>query len=372
MACQRYYELISRRLDGDLTQGEERELEAHLKECSGCLALAEQLSGLHEDFSALEEVPAPDGFARGVMDRIRAEEENKGKVIPLFRRPQFKAVAGLAACLVLCAGLYGAGQLDLAGEHIAPVSDNTASSNMPQTAAALPRESDGSTADETEEGEPGISEYAVLPEETGDDAPQITAVPRTYGSDWYAQEKELPQTEQPQAQSIPENTQNSGGSLQSDPEPVTGVGDNMPEDQEDTPGVGTACVGTVQSAFSNEQYLPVTCGATPKAPSAVILGSVESLADYLAAFPQDDLSALAATYGEEYFASGRLLAVVAETDSGSNTLELAEDGLSQEQVVLTEKRPEEATDDMAAWLILAQVGMEFEDGAELEVSVVRG
>lgn len=50
--------------------------------------------------------------------------------------------------------------------------------------------------------------------------------------------------------------------------------------------------------------------------------------------------------------------------------ELAEDGLTPEQVVLTEKRPQEGTDDMAAWLIVAEVGMEFQDGAELEVSIL--
>ena len=99
MACQHYYELISQRLDGELTWEEEQELESHLADCPSCRALAEQLSGLHEDFSALEEIPAPEGFVQGVMDRIRMEETKK--VIPLYRRPQFKAGAGLAACLVL-------------------------------------------------------------------------------------------------------------------------------------------------------------------------------------------------------------------------------------------------------------------------------
>lgn len=107
MACDRYLELLSARLDGALTEAEERELEGHLAACPDCRAVGAQLSALQEAFPELEEAgTAPEGFARGVMDRIRAEEPKK--VIPLFKRPQVRALAGLAACLVLVVGLYGA------------------------------------------------------------------------------------------------------------------------------------------------------------------------------------------------------------------------------------------------------------------------
>ena len=104
--CARYVELLSARLDGELTPAEERELEEHLEVCPACRALEGQLSVLHGSFAALEETPAPAGFAQGVMERIAGEK----KVIPLFRRPQVRALAGLAACAVLCIGLYGAGK----------------------------------------------------------------------------------------------------------------------------------------------------------------------------------------------------------------------------------------------------------------------
>jgi len=99
-------ELLSARLDGALTEAEEQELEEHLAACPDCRAVGAQLSALQGVFPELEEVPAPEGFTQGVMDRIRAEK----KVIPLFKRPQFRALAGLAACLVLVAGLYRASQ----------------------------------------------------------------------------------------------------------------------------------------------------------------------------------------------------------------------------------------------------------------------
>lgn len=105
MTCDRYWELISAQLDGGLAPEEAEELEAHLAACPACRAEQSRLAAIQIAFGDLEEVEAPEGFAQGVMERIRAEEK---KVIPLFRRPQFRALAGLAACAVLVVGLYGA------------------------------------------------------------------------------------------------------------------------------------------------------------------------------------------------------------------------------------------------------------------------
>ena len=106
MACDKYLELLALRLDGPLSVEEERAPEFHLNACPDCRAAGAQLAALQGAFPELEEVSAPEGFARGVMDRIR--EETSPKVIPLFKRPQVRALAGLAACLVLVVGLYGA------------------------------------------------------------------------------------------------------------------------------------------------------------------------------------------------------------------------------------------------------------------------
>jgi len=109
VTCDRYFELLSARLDRELTKEEAEEVELHCANCPKCRIMGAQLAELKEAFAGLEDVPAPEGFARGVMDRIRAEEA-KPKVIPLFRRPRFRALAGLAACAVLVVGLYGAAQ----------------------------------------------------------------------------------------------------------------------------------------------------------------------------------------------------------------------------------------------------------------------
>ena len=105
MDCDKYMELLSARLDGALTEEEEQELEEHLAACPDCRAVGAQLSALQGAFPELEEDAPPEGFTQGVMDRIRALETPK--VIPLWKRPQVRTLAGLAACLVLAVGVYG-------------------------------------------------------------------------------------------------------------------------------------------------------------------------------------------------------------------------------------------------------------------------
>lgn len=107
MNCDGCLELLSARLDGALTEAEERELKAHLTSCPACREAEAQLAALQSAFAELEDPPAPEGFARDVMDRVRASEPEK-KVVPLFKRPRFRALAGLAACGLLAVGLYGA------------------------------------------------------------------------------------------------------------------------------------------------------------------------------------------------------------------------------------------------------------------------
>lgn len=106
MTCDEYLELLSTRLDGALTRDEELAMEDHQAGCPDCRAAGAQLAALRSGFGELEDIPAPEGFTQSVMDRIRTAETPK--VIPLFKRPQFRALAGLAACLVVVVGLYGA------------------------------------------------------------------------------------------------------------------------------------------------------------------------------------------------------------------------------------------------------------------------
>ena len=117
MNCKESPQWISDWMDGALQPLEERMLMAHLEQCPECAALWEQLTALHTACSDLPELSAHEGFAQGVMARIREEgtpkmerKEPQAKVVPLFRRKQVRALAGMAACAVLC---FGLGRIDL-------------------------------------------------------------------------------------------------------------------------------------------------------------------------------------------------------------------------------------------------------------------
>ena len=105
LSCEEALEQMSQALDGPLTGEERGELEAHLAGCPACRTDWAALRELHQAMGELEETPAPEGFADLVMERVR-EESAPAKVVPLWRRPQWRAAAGLAACAVICVGLY--------------------------------------------------------------------------------------------------------------------------------------------------------------------------------------------------------------------------------------------------------------------------
>lgn len=305
MACDRYLELLSARLDGALTEAEERELEEHLAACPDCRAVGAQLSALRGAFPELEEDAPPEGFARGVMDRIRAEEQKK--VIPLFKRPQVRALAGLAACLVVVAGLYGAAQ---------------------------PRKGDGMTLRsfnrEAVTGAGGASDYEVLTAD--EDTPQVTAYAAGSTADIYNSDTE-----------------------------------NTFSDIELRSKSTEAPAAPSHYFFTNQQTVRLSWTEELDAPSARILGSEQSLETFAEQFPEDSLEEVLEPYDAGYFAQNRLLAVVLKEGSGSISHSIGPQSLYRDEVEITRTVPEEVTYDMAAWLILAEVDATFHDGDELEV-----
>lgn len=130
MNCEQMTALLSAFVDGELTAQEEMQVREHLEQCAQCRALYEQLQTLHTSFSDLEEIPVPENFAQGVMERIRAEEKPRG--IFLFKRSRFRAVVGLAACAALCIG-FGRVALDSGSK-----SADMALAGAPEAAAAMP------------------------------------------------------------------------------------------------------------------------------------------------------------------------------------------------------------------------------------------
>lgn len=250
MTCEQCLDLISARLDGELTQQKEADLSAHLRECPACRAIAEDLQGLHVSLANVGEVEVPAELTQNVMVQIAKEKQRT-------RRRFIRQLTGLAACLVLCVGIL--------------------------------RVADAS-----------YSEY---------DRQRNTPAPLA----------------------------------------LTGAEVEYCE-------------------FTNDQYLPVTWGSTPATPTARIIGTAQSLAEFLAEFPQDDLSQLSESYGPDFFAQRRLLTVVLEEPSSSNRHRIDPQGLFSDSVTVIRTVPEAGDCAMAAWLIVAEVGESFSDAEVLAVA----
>ena len=101
--CDEYLEQASRYLDGELPRDEEAGLLEHLKNCSEC---RRYFSVMRAAAEAAEEVPAPEGFAAGVMEAVRAEAARSAAADAGKRRSRravYVRFAAAAACLVLVA-----------------------------------------------------------------------------------------------------------------------------------------------------------------------------------------------------------------------------------------------------------------------------
>ena len=151
MGCKDSVQWISDWLDGALTPVEERMLMMHLEQCPQCAALWEQLTALHTACSDLPEISAPEGFAQGIMARVRETEQitsapqKREKVVPLFKRVQSQRWLAAAACFVVGFGLSRAGlfngfdgtaQSVTAGNAIIAAAEESAPMEVERTMAA--------------------------------------------------------------------------------------------------------------------------------------------------------------------------------------------------------------------------------------------
>lgn len=102
MICDQAMQLMSAALDGELTQAEQQDLQAHLNQCEECRRLYDAMNSIEQEVSALAE-PAPAGLKQGILYRIG--RESGGSKAP--RRRFFGVGTGfglVAAALVLLLG----------------------------------------------------------------------------------------------------------------------------------------------------------------------------------------------------------------------------------------------------------------------------
>lgn len=105
MTCETAVELISAKLDGELTADEMTQLDRHLAQCSTCRALLEELTAIHAACSGLEAEP-PAALREQILQNLPAQDtptaEKRGKVVPIHWR-RWTAMAASFAVVALAA-----------------------------------------------------------------------------------------------------------------------------------------------------------------------------------------------------------------------------------------------------------------------------
>lgn len=138
--CEKYMEMISAMLDGELDHAGSEQLIAHMSSCAQCRELYELLSAVTG--SEVWELPeAPEGLHEHIMSGVKsaaAEQKKRSRVIRL--RP----LAMTAACLVLIAGIVlGVPRFFRTGNSSAPAALNisaAASNNSAPADSCAPAE----------------------------------------------------------------------------------------------------------------------------------------------------------------------------------------------------------------------------------------
>ena len=110
LTCEEALERMSQALDGPLPLEERQALEEHLESCPECRATYEALFQMEDALREIGETPAPAELSARVMEQIQEEAAPARRPAPRWNRAGWRNLAGLAACAVLCLGLWhGAG-----------------------------------------------------------------------------------------------------------------------------------------------------------------------------------------------------------------------------------------------------------------------
>lgn len=111
--CEKYIDLISELIDGEISDADRSELEIHLEFCPECRKAAEALAAISANFPKEEEVPA--NFTEGTMAKIKAEGAKPVGIKKFISG--YGKYTGLAAALVvilLGAQVFSSGERDTA------------------------------------------------------------------------------------------------------------------------------------------------------------------------------------------------------------------------------------------------------------------
>lgn len=166
--CEEYAALLDLFVDGELPPGEMERVRGHIAACPGCRAYVDDALAIRAGFPDAEDTAVPEGFAGGVMERIRRDAERKRKAAERKRR-SLRRRAGTFGALAACCALVilvrtGSGGLKRAGSGSAAVA--TAGADAPAAYDGI--------------GENGVASQAAM-EEAQDTGGAVLEEPETAG-----------------------------------------------------------------------------------------------------------------------------------------------------------------------------------------------
>lgn len=137
-SCEKYQELISRMVDGDLSPEEKHDLSDHVETCPSCSALFQAFFAISKQIEEDLEEPPLD-LRDSVMAEIQRAEIRRRNRIPTIIR----GVLSAAACLAVISGIYLGVSLTQ-GKHLTTAASGAdaapAEKAVAAEAAALPEE----------------------------------------------------------------------------------------------------------------------------------------------------------------------------------------------------------------------------------------
>ncbi|MDZ7861040.1 MAG: zf-HC2 domain-containing protein [Candidatus Krumholzibacteriota bacterium] len=111
MECKECHKLISREIDGEISEDDSKKLKMHLNQCQECSRLRASLASISEFHKGIEEVEPPSTLLEGIMSGIREEDH-------LFQLGLWAKLAVSAAAVFVM--LAGAGVGNFLAERSVP------------------------------------------------------------------------------------------------------------------------------------------------------------------------------------------------------------------------------------------------------------
>ena len=129
--CEHFAALLDPFVDSELSPDEMSRVQAHLDECPACRAYVDDALAIRAAFPDAEDAEVPEGFAEGVMARIRTKATSQAETVSRAEasskrktfRPWLKALVSLAACcaiVLLAAPMFAHGSKTEAAPAEAP------------------------------------------------------------------------------------------------------------------------------------------------------------------------------------------------------------------------------------------------------------